>query len=68
MMVNKNYSDDHAEKAQRSLEYIECLEEERRKIQVFRRELPLCLDLVSQGMVTFAYCHIGRLSFKYELI
>lgn len=30
-------------------EYIDALEEERRKIQVFKRELPLCLDLVSQG-------------------
>lgn len=52
MMLNKNRSENHAEKAQRSLEYIECLEEERRKIQVFQRELPLCLDLVSQAIET----------------
>ena len=30
-------------------EYVEALEEERRKIQVFQRELPLCLELVNQG-------------------
>ncbi|WOH15470.1 hypothetical protein DCAR_0935011 [Daucus carota subsp. sativus] len=35
-----------------SLHYIECLEDERRKIQVFHRELPLCLDLVSQAIET----------------
>ncbi|WVZ56247.1 hypothetical protein U9M48_006809 [Paspalum notatum var. saurae] len=29
-------------------EYLLALEEERRKIQVFQRELPLCLDLVTQ--------------------
>ncbi|XP_074381179.1 transcription factor HHO2-like [Apium graveolens] len=52
MLVNKNFSENHADKTQRSLEYIECLEEERRKIQVFQRELPLCLDLVSQAIET----------------
>lgn len=31
-------------------EYIEALEEERRKIQVFHRELPLCFDLVTQAI------------------
>lgn len=30
-------------------EYVEALEEEQRKIQVFQRELPLCLELVTQG-------------------
>lgn len=30
-------------------EYIEALEEERKKIQVFTRELPLSLELVTQG-------------------
>jgi len=30
-------------------EYIEALEEERRKIQVFPKELPLSLELVTQG-------------------
>lgn len=32
----------------RCREYLLALEEERRKIQVFQRELPLCLDLVTQ--------------------
>ncbi|KAK9091197.1 hypothetical protein Sjap_024374 [Stephania japonica] len=31
-------------------EYLDGLEEERRKIQVFHRELPLCLDLVNQAI------------------
>lgn len=30
---------------------MEALEDERRKIQVFRRELPLCMELVSQGIM-----------------
>ncbi|OEL14947.1 Myb family transcription factor EFM [Dichanthelium oligosanthes] len=37
----------HADR-RRCREYLLALEEERRKIQVFRRELPLCLDLVTQ--------------------
>nr|CAB3449635.1 unnamed protein product [Digitaria exilis] len=32
----------------RCREYLLALEEERRKIQVFKRELPLCLELVTQ--------------------
>ncbi|XAR55840.1 hypothetical protein NMG60_11036054 [Bertholletia excelsa] len=35
---------------QRCREYIEALEEERRKIQVFQRELPLSLELVTQAI------------------
>lgn len=46
MIINNNNSD----KMQKCLDYIESLEEERRKIQVFQRELPLCLDLVSQAI------------------
>lgn len=42
---------DFSDKMQRCHDYIEALEEERRKIQVFQRELPLCLELVSQGIV-----------------
>lgn len=41
-----------SEKMQRTQEYIEALEEERRKIQVFQRELPLCLELVTQAIET----------------
>ncbi|KAJ6431889.1 hypothetical protein OIU84_019212 [Salix udensis] len=35
---------------QRCHEYVEALEAERRKIQVFERELPLCLELVTQAI------------------
>lgn len=49
-MVSYNDSSEFTEKLQKYQEYIGALEEERRKIQVFERELPLCLDLVSQGM------------------
>ena len=44
---------DFAKKIQRCSEYVEALEEERRKIQVFERELPLCLELVTQGLCLF---------------
>ena len=39
----------HADRRRRCSEYLLALEEERRKIQVFQRELPLCLDLVTQS-------------------
>lgn len=38
------------EKTKSTMEYIEALEEERRKMEVFHRELPLCVQLVTQGM------------------
>ncbi|XP_017699954.2 transcription factor NIGT1-like isoform X2 [Phoenix dactylifera] len=41
---------DLAERARRCHEYVEALEEERRKIQVFPRELPLCLQLVTEAI------------------
>ncbi|KAK6116365.1 hypothetical protein DH2020_049827 [Rehmannia glutinosa] len=37
---------------QRCQDYIHALEEERSKIRVFQRELPLCLELVTQGTTT----------------
>lgn len=39
----------HADRRRRFRDYLLALEEERRKIQVFQRELPLCLDLVTQS-------------------
>ncbi|XP_043715415.1 transcription factor HHO3-like isoform X2 [Telopea speciosissima] len=42
--------EDYLERMQRCREYVEALEEERRKIQVFHRELPLCLELVTQAI------------------
>ncbi|KAL3510854.1 hypothetical protein ACH5RR_030255 [Cinchona calisaya] len=39
------------EKMQKTQEYIDALQEERKKILVFQRELPLCLDLVTQAIV-----------------
>ncbi|GER32766.1 myb-like transcription factor family protein [Striga asiatica] len=38
------------EKVQSCQDYIQALEEERCKIQVFQRELPLCLELVTQAI------------------
>nr|GMD06165.1 transcription factor HHO3-like [Ipomoea batatas] len=46
-----NFPEDN--KTQRCRDYIQALEEERRKIQVFRRELPLCLDLVTQAIESY---------------
>ncbi|KAJ4959780.1 hypothetical protein NE237_019690 [Protea cynaroides] len=42
--------EDYAERMQRCREYVEALEEERRKVQVFHRELPLCVELVTQAI------------------
>lgn len=36
-------------------DYVKALEEERHKIQVFQRELPLCLELVTQGTDPFQF-------------
>ncbi|GAB2296229.1 transcription factor [Dionaea muscipula] len=41
---------DSVEKLQKCNEYIEALEQERQKILVFQRELPLCLQLVTQAL------------------
>ncbi|XP_024988244.1 transcription factor HHO3-like [Cynara cardunculus var. scolymus] len=49
-MVFDNNSSDFEEKMQRCREYMEALESERRKIQVFERELPLCLELVTRAI------------------
>jgi hypothetical protein len=50
----------HADRRRRFRDYLLALEEERRKIQVFQRELPLCLDLVTQSE-----CPLSRSSTKY---
>ncbi|GMH01865.1 hypothetical protein Nepgr_003704 [Nepenthes gracilis] len=42
---------DYRENMKKCQEYISALEEERRKILVFQRELPLCLELVTQALV-----------------
>ena len=35
--------------------YADALDRERQKIQVFQRELPLCLELVTRGNFTASY-------------
>ncbi|KAI3733997.1 hypothetical protein L6452_13457 [Arctium lappa] len=49
-MVMNHDPSDFGEKMQKCQEYIEALEEECRKIRVFERELPLCLELVSKAI------------------
>ena len=44
----------------RRREYLLALEEERRKIQVFQRELPLCLELVTQSTSRASLSRSGR--------
>ncbi|CAN1296313.1 Transcription factor HRS1 [Linum perenne] len=38
------------DRRKRSNDYVDALEEERRKVLVFQRELPLCLELVTQAI------------------
>ncbi|XP_052198525.1 transcription factor HHO3-like isoform X1 [Diospyros lotus] len=47
-MICEGQNQDH--QMRKGQEYIDALEEERRKIQVFQRELPLCLELVTQAI------------------
>ncbi|GJZ36762.1 transcription factor HHO3-like protein [Tanacetum coccineum] len=49
-MVIYNNPIEFKENVKKYQDHIGALEEERRKIQVFQRELPLCLDLVSQAI------------------
>ncbi|CAN8293798.1 unnamed protein product [Cochlearia groenlandica] len=51
-MIMKLSNMDYSQKRERCGQYIEALEEERRKIHVFQRELPLCLELVTQAIET----------------
>ncbi|CAA3002610.1 transcription factor HHO3-like [Olea europaea subsp. europaea] len=50
MMINTHNHGDYSEKMQGCQDYIHALQEEHKKIQVFRRELPLCLELVTQAI------------------
>ncbi|KAH6834484.1 myb-like transcription factor family protein [Perilla frutescens var. hirtella] len=52
MMISGHNHSDFSENMQRCHDYIKGLEDERRKIQVFQRELPLCLELVTQAIET----------------
>ncbi|KAL3654377.1 transcription factor [Castilleja foliolosa] len=47
-----NSKSEFSEKMQKWHDYIEALELERQKVQVFQRELPLCLELVTQAIET----------------
>ncbi|KAI3817166.1 hypothetical protein L1987_10955 [Smallanthus sonchifolius] len=49
MVIYKNLSE-FTKQVQKCQEYIGALDEERKKILVFERELPLCLELVSQAI------------------
>ncbi|KAL2510040.1 myb-like transcription factor family protein [Forsythia ovata] len=50
MMIDSHNHSDYSDKMQRCHDYIHALEEEHKKIQVFQRELPLCLELVTQAI------------------
>ncbi|KAL6577695.1 transcription factor [Orobanche minor] len=50
MAINSDNHSILSERMRRCRDYIQDLEEERRKIQVFQRELPLCLELVTQAI------------------
>lgn len=49
-MINSRNHSDYSDKMQGCQDYIHALQEEHKKIQVFRRELPLCLELVTQAI------------------
>ncbi|ESQ34238.1 hypothetical protein EUTSA_v10008115mg [Eutrema salsugineum] len=47
-MIKIGFTEDYTLKMKRCHDYVEALEQEQKKIQVFQRELPLCLELVTQ--------------------
>lgn len=57
-MIKKLGNMEYNQKRERCGQYLEALEEERRKIHVFQRELPLCLDLVTQGTYIYIYIYM----------
>jgi hypothetical protein len=53
MIKNLSNMKNDNQKREKCCEYIEALEEERRKINVFQRELPLCVELVTQAIEAY---------------
>ncbi|KAI4335793.1 hypothetical protein L6164_014403 [Bauhinia variegata] len=49
-MLLKCFGDQQSEQTYKLEEYLSCLEEERLKIDAFKRELPLCMQLLSNAM------------------
>lgn len=69
MIKNLSNMKNYNHKRERCCEYIEALEEERRKINVFQRELPLCVELVTKG-INLCIQHTYALTFHlgyYEI-
>ncbi|KAL7149316.1 hypothetical protein ABFS83_05G031300 [Erythranthe nasuta] len=60
--INGHNHSDFSEKMQRCQDYVHGLEQERSKIQVFQRELPLCLELVTQAIEACKQQLHGQLS------
>lgn len=52
-MLVKSFGDQAAE-LQKLEDFVARLEEERLKIDAFKRELPLCMQLLTNGMLTFS--------------
>ncbi|XP_071717609.1 transcription factor HHO3-like [Rutidosis leptorrhynchoides] len=61
-MIIYNNPVEFKEQMKVSHEYIEALEEELKKIQMFERELPLCLELVSQAIERCRYQMFGTIT------
>lgn len=48
-MLQKSFGDEASEHTQKLQDFLSRLEEERLKIDAFKRELPLCMQLLSNG-------------------
>ncbi|KAI4344071.1 hypothetical protein L6164_011343 [Bauhinia variegata] len=48
-MLLKSFGDQQSEQTYKLEEYLSLLEEERLKIDAFKRELPLCMQLLTNG-------------------
>lgn len=49
---------DDSQQTQKLKEFLDCLEEERLKIDAFKRELPLCMQLLNNGLFSHAVVSI----------
>lgn len=53
-MLQKSFGDQATEHTQKLEDFLACLEEERLKIDAFKRELPLCMQLLNNGNLSYS--------------
>lgn len=68
-MLQKSLGDHTTEQTQKLEEFVARLEEERLKIDAFKRELPLCMQLLTNGKFAISYnwMHANFIKIMHQL-